>query len=393
MILEKFKEAIDKGNQFGALLTDLSKAFDCIDHKLLIAKLYEFGVSSSALNIISSYLKHRTQRTKINDCFSTRSNIEYCVPQGSILGPLLFNINMIDLFYECEENDITNYADDTTTYSCDIHIPTVISELQDISTKVFNWFGNNHMKANPGKCHLLLSTKSPEVVSIDGIQITSSTAETLLGITIDSELNFENHLSAICNKVSRKINALGRIANYMPLEKRRIVMKTFIESQFNYCPLIWMFHSRTINNKINRLHERALRIVYSDFKSSFEGLLMKDNSFSIHERNTQSLAIEICKFLNGLSPSFLNNVFHKNISDSYDLRNHKELYSRNPKTVRYGTETVSYIAPKIWSKVPETIKMSSSLESFKTKIRKWKPECDCRLCTTYLHHVGFVNVI
>ena len=259
---------------------------------------------------------------------------------------------MIYLFNECEENDTANYADDTTPYSCGTDIPTVISELQDISTKVFNWFGNNHMKANPGKCHLLLSTKSPKVVSIDRIQITSSTAETLLGITIDSELNFENHLSAICNKVSRKVSALGRISNYMPLEKRRIVMEIFIESQFNYCPLIWMFHSRTINNKINRLHERALRIVYSDFKSTFEGLLRKDNSFSTHERNIQSLAIEIYKFLNGLSPSFLNNVFHKNISNSYDLRNHKELYSRNPKTVGYGTETVSYIAPKIWSKVP-----------------------------------------
>ena len=278
-MLKKFKETIDRGNQFGALLTELSKAFDCIDHKLLIAKLSEYGVSSSALNVIFlSYLKHRTQRTKINDCFSTRSNIEYGVPQESILGPLLFNINMIDLFYECEENDIANYADDTTQYSCGTDIPTVISELQH---KVFNWFGNNHMKANPGKCHLLISTKRPEVVSIDGIQITSSTAETLLGITIDSELNFENHLSAICNKVSRKINALGRIANYMPLEKRHIVMKIFIESQFNYCPLIWMFHSRTINNKINGLHERALRIVYSDFKSTFESLLIKDNSFSI----------------------------------------------------------------------------------------------------------------
>ena len=138
--------------------------------------------------------------------------------------------------------------------------------------------------------------------------------------------------------MSRKINALGRIANYMSLEKRRIVMKTFIKSQFNYCLLIWMFHSRTINNKINRLHERALRIVYSDFKSSFEGPLMKENSFSIHERNIQSLAIDIYKFLNGLTPSFLNNVFHKNISNSYDLRNHKELHFRNPRTVRYGTE-------------------------------------------------------
>ena len=164
---------------------------------------------------------------------------------------------MTDLFYECEENDITNYADDTTLYSCGTDIPTVISELQAISTKVFNWFGNNHMKSNPGKCHLLLSTESPEVVSIDGTQIKFSTAETLLGITINSELNFDNHLSAICNKVSRKINALGRIANCISLEKRRIVMKTFIESQFNYCFLIWMFHSRNINNKINRLHERT----------------------------------------------------------------------------------------------------------------------------------------
>ena len=97
---------------------------------------------------------------------------------------------------------------------------------------------------------------------------------------------------------------------------------------------------------------------------------MKDNAFSIHERNIQSLAIEIYEFLNGLAPSFLNNVFHKNISNSYDLRNHEGLCSRNPKTLRYGTETVSYMAPKIWSKVPETIKMSLSLESFKTKIRK-----------------------
>ena len=117
VMLEKFKEAIDRGNQFGALLTDLSKAFDCINHKFLIAKLSEYGVSSPALNVLSSYLKHRTQRTKINDCFSTRSNIEYGVPQGSILGPLLFNINMIDLFYASKENDITNYADDKTPYS------------------------------------------------------------------------------------------------------------------------------------------------------------------------------------------------------------------------------------------------------------------------------------
>ena len=130
-------------------------------------------------------------------------------------------------------------------------------------------------------------------------------------------------MCVICNKVSRKINALGSTANYVSLEKIRIVMKTFIESQLNYCPLIWIFHSRTINNKINRLHERTLRSVYSDFKSSFKSLQMKDNSFSNHEKNIQSLAIELYKFLNRLSPSFLYNVFHKNISNSYNLLNYK----------------------------------------------------------------------
>ena len=159
--------------------------------------------------------------------------------------------------------------------------------------KFVNWFGNNHMKANPGKCHLLLSTKSPEVVSINGLQIPSSTAETLPGITIDSELNVENHLCAICNNVSRKINALGRIANYMPLEKLRILMKTFIESQFKYCPLISMFtHQPSIIKStayMKGLLERE--IVYSDFKSSYEGLLMKEKSFSWKKRSKFSYRV------------------------------------------------------------------------------------------------------
>ena len=115
-MLENFKEPIDRGNHFGALLTDLSKAFHCTDHKLLIAKIYKYRVSSSALNTIPSYLKHRTQRTKINDYFSGRLNIEYGVSQGLISGPLLFNINLIELFHECEENIIANYAEDRTPY-------------------------------------------------------------------------------------------------------------------------------------------------------------------------------------------------------------------------------------------------------------------------------------
>ena len=310
--------------------------------------------------------------------------------QGSVLGPLLFNIDLIGLFYECEESNIASYADDTTPYSCARDTQTVISELKSISSKLFHWFQYNHLKANPGKCHLLLSSKTPTDVSIGDASVKTSTKETLFGILIDSELSFDQHISSICSKASKKLHALGRIASFMSFNKRRTLMKAFIESQFNYCPLIWMFHSRTMNNKINRIHERALRLVYSDHVSSFDELLKKDRSFSIHHRNIQSLAIELYKFFHGLSPSIMKNVFHFNTNIPYNLRSRSELYSRNPKTVKYGTETISYLAPKIWSLVPNAIKSSKSLDVFKSKIRQWEPDCPCRLCKNYLQHVSFI---
>ena len=361
-MIEKFKEAIDRGYEFGALLTDLSKAFDCINHPLLIAKLYNYGVSPLSINLIFSYLNNRTHRTKINNCFSEKSRIEHGVPQGSILGPLLFNIDLIDLFYECEESNIASYADDTTPYSCARDTQTVISELKFVSNKRFHWFHYNHLKINPGKRHLFLSYKTPTDVSIGDASLTTSTKETLLGILIDSELSFDQHISSICSKASQKLHALGRIATFMSFNKRRTLMKAFIESQFNYCPLIWMFHSRTMNNKINRIHERALRLVYSDHVSSFDELLKKDQSFSIHHRNIQSLAIELYKFFHSLSPSIMKNVFHLNISVPYNVRSHSELSCKNPKTVKYGTATISNLAPKIWSLVSNAIKRSSSLD-------------------------------
>ena len=176
----------------------------------------------------------------------------------------------------------------------------------------------------------------------------------------------------------------------MSLDQLRMIMRAFIESQFNYCPLIWMFHSRTLNNKINRLHEGALRIVYSDYKSSFCELLEKDKSFSIHHKNIQSLTIEIYKFLHNLSPCVVNNILKVTQTVPYDLRKRNVLQSRNPSSVKYGTETISYKAPKIWILVPETIKNCDSLKSFKQKIRKLKPDSPCMLCKVYLQHVGFV---
>ena len=147
-------------------------------------------------------------------------------------------------------------------------------------------------------------------------------------------------------KACQKLNALVCLAPYMNVEKGTwIIMKKFIEYQFGYCPLVWMFHSRGINNKINRIHERALRITYNNKSSSFQNLLEKDSSVTIHHRNIRTLAIETFKVLHGLTPPLLNEVFVER-NCNYNLRGNNFLKRRTVNSVRYGTESVSFLAPK-----------------------------------------------
>ena len=168
-------------------------------------------------------------------------------------------------------------------------------------------------------------------------------------------------------------------------------MKTFITSQFNYCPLVWMCHNRTINNKINRLHERALRLVYKNKNLTFQELLDKDNTVTIHHKNLQKLAIEMYKVKTKTSPVPMQELFTEKIHQ-HDLRN-KSIWEReNVRTVKYGKETIKHLGPKTWFFVPNDIKEATSLIQFKNKIKKWKPnDCTCRLCKSYIFQLGFID--
>ena len=302
-----------------------------------------------------------------------------------------FSIYTCDLFYFLENTDIASYADDNTLYSAQKNKETVINTIEISSQVLFDWFSENFMKANSCKSHLLMSGTETTHVNVDGSVIKSSQKETLLGINLDSELKFEDHVNFICKKASQKLYVLARIAPFMDLKQRRNIMKAFVEFQFGYCPLIWMFHSRGLNNKISRILERALRITYQDKSSTFQELLEKDNSVSIHHRNIQKLAIEIYEVLHGFSPPILNDIFVP-VSHPYNFRRNDTLQRRRVNSVRHGTESISFLGPKIWDLVPSDIKLPQSLNIFKRKIKKWVPlQCPCRLCKIYLQHVGFIQ--
>ena len=176
----------------------------------------------------------------------------------------------------------------------------------------------------------------------------------------------------------------------MTFDQRRLTLNSSITSQFSYCPIVWMFHSRKLNERINHIHERALRIVYKDFNSSFQELLIEDNSLNIHHRNLQKLVTEIFKVKNVLSPELMNDVFEF-IEKPYSLRTTLHFRSRKIRTAKYGIETPSYLGHKLWNLVPNEYKIIESLADFKAKIKTWVPEnCPCRLCKTYIHQIGFI---
>ena len=165
-LLQKWKASVDKGKVFGVLLTDFSKAFDCLNHELLVAKLNGYGFTLPALKLVHDYLSDRKQKTRVNNSYSIWFEILFVVPQGSILGPLLFNIFFADLFFILSETDIANYADDNKPYTSSNDVNGLIKSLEEASKRLFKWFDDNLMKSNPDKCHLLVSTNDKVKIRI-----------------------------------------------------------------------------------------------------------------------------------------------------------------------------------------------------------------------------------
>ena len=381
--IESWKRCLDTKGIVGTILMDLSKAYDCIPHDLLIAKLEAYGLDTCALKLVYSYLTNRKQRVKVGSAYSTFQNISTGVPQGSVLGPLLFNIFINDLFFTDLESEICNFADDTTIYACDTSIDAVTIKLKDDLQKPLDWFKNNGMCANPAKFQMMfLGLKSDKsfILNIGGQQVKQSEQVKLLGVQIDNSLKFDAHVKELCRKINQKLCAFSRIRPFLNEEKAKMLLTSVVMSNFSYCPLVWLFCSKTANKDINRTNKRALRVLYGDYDSSVDQLLARAGSVTVHQKNLQSLMIEIYKTMNHLNPSYIWEFFVKK-DISYNLRTKELCRLPSAKSHRYGLNSLSFRGSLLWNTLDDELKRADSLGSFKTGIKEWDGKgCRCLIC-------------
>jgi hypothetical protein len=384
---DDWKSALDNNMFCCALLMDLSKAFDCMPHSLLVAKLHAYGFCDKACLLMASYLSERKQRVKLGNVRSTWSKIKKGIPQGSILGPVLFNVFIHDLYYKINICNLYNYADDNTLFYSSSNLSILLDAMKHDAEVAVNWFNNNGMRANPEKFQLIVShrqCKQEVKLNVCGVDLKSTRNVKLLGITFDSDLCFDIQVNNICKQAGKQLNVLGRFSNILSENNKMLIFQSFILSHFRYCPLIWHFTKKCKIKTMEKIQERALRFVYKDTSSSYTEMLIKSKRRSLFSERQKTMCIQVYKILNGLSPSYLNDLLESK-SNNYLYRDPFLLVQPKVHTVKHGLLTFRYHAAKVWNHLPKSIKSASSLSEFKQLINKWNGSyCDCSFCAINL---------
>ena len=395
-MLRKWQTSLSNSEKIGAILMDLSKAFDCLPHDLLIAKLHAYGLGHKSLALIHSYLSNRKHRVRVGSSYSNWLPLLSGVPQGSVLGPILFNVFINDLFYFVNEDDLCNFADDNTLHKCASSLQEVIEALKLDLQVILAWFEHNSLVANPEKFQMLFpGTKNANIsIDIGNFSLISSENANLLGITIDSALSFYAHIQDLCNKASQKTKTILRMRSYLNQDQADLIFNSFILSTFKYCPLIWMFCSKMAHNLLTEAHYRALRAKQNLLHLDYDELLVKANCVSIHTQNLQLMLVEVYKSVNNIGNKLGWDQFeiiqHETGSDDEDddsprppkLRRGAQIKLPHPKNA-VCLNSFNYRAGQAWNRLPNEIKTSESLECFKTKILKAKIYCSCKLCSIF----------
>ena len=273
-------------------------------------------------------------------------------------------------------SEIYNFADDNTLYSSNKELEIVFRNLEFNLNNVSAWFNIKSLKANPGKFQFMALGKKeddPSVLNIGKNKIESWAEVTLLGVKIEKQLKFKSHIAELCRKVVYKLHALRRIRKYLTAEKAKLLANAFINSQFTYAPLIWMFAGKSSIGKICKTFFRTLQIVYNNYDKSYHELLNFSDDVSIHQKHFRFLAIEVYKSFISILSSYENFSIKIQFSTIYE--------NLPPARPSYVINSQALCASLLWKGLSSNVKQSHNVEEFKLKSRNLGHiHCTCVVC-------------
>ena len=376
-LCDKLTKAIDNGKISIAIFLDLQKAFDSLDHEILLLKLNHYGIRGIALDWLTSYLNNREQFVLYRNMKSPREPIKWGIPQGSILGPLLFIIFINDVGNSSNILHFILFADDTNACCTGDTIEEVQDKINLELKKLGIWFSANHLSLNIKKTNFMVFCNKrrfpismPLKITLGGMELDRVANTKFLGVILDEDLSWKSHTLTLASKIAKHIGVIFRIRNTFSTDILKMLYQTLIEPYLRYCIIIWGNAYDNALKSILTLQKRAIRTVHrAPFIAHSSPLFKKSRVLAFKDLYKKEVCLFTYKSINNYLPKFCNSYMQiKPVHTDYNLR-YKPLcliVPQNRTVLR--DKFIDCVAPKIWNEIPYSIKASSSLSIFKHKI-------------------------